>query len=169
MHGSLRGFLKSCKEAALSLNHHPVIVRSRTRTESYSSTSSSQDLLNATTPTGGHTFFFPRDISNKHTPVTNRAQCTSQDSGYDGSTCIDLYLEEERVAHHTGTAIPVAHSLAPIMHDYVNCKGLVHLEDVENFALQIASGLKHLSEMEVHGIFSRSKQFTLYLVLDCSL
>eukprot|EP00731_Ephydatia_muelleri_P021012 Em0013g739a len=148
MHGSLRSFLKSCGEAALSLNHQPVIVRSRARTESYSSTSSSQELLSATTPTRGQTFCFPRDNSNKHSPATTHTlQCASQDSGYDGS--IDLYLEEQRVAHHTGTAIPVAHSLAPIMHDYINCKGLVHMEDVENFALQIASGLKHLSEMEI--------------------
>lgn len=169
MHGSLRSFLKSCGEAALSLNHQPVIVRSRARTESYSSTSSSQELLSATTPTRGQTFCFPRDNSNKHSPATTHTlQCASQDSGYDGS--IDLYLEEQRVAHHTGTAIPVAHSLAPIMHDYINCKGLVHMEDVENFALQIASGLKHLSEMEVCKIiFTRANSFNLCLIPDCSL
>lgn len=56
------------------------------------------------------------------------------------------------MARHGGTATPLAHTLVPITHDYVNCKGLVYMEDVENFALQIASGLKHLSEMEARGM-----------------
>ena len=52
-------------------------------------------------------------------------------------------------AQHPGTAIPLAHSVAPIGHDYINTKGIVYMEDVHNFALQIACGLQHLASMEV--------------------
>ena len=53
-------------------------------------------------------------------------------------------------AHHPdAAAVPLAHSVAPIGHDYLNTKGLVYMEDVHNFALQIACGLQHLSSMQV--------------------
>ena len=54
-------------------------------------------------------------------------------------------------AHHPdATAVPLAHAVAPIGHDYINTKGLVYMEDVHNFALQIACGLQHLASMQVH-------------------
>ena len=43
----------------------------------------------------------------------------------------------------------LAHSVAPLMHDYANCKGVVYMEDVQNFALQIAYGLQHLEKLQV--------------------
>ena len=53
-------------------------------------------------------------------------------------------------AHHpNATALPLAHTIAPIGHDYLNTKGLVYMEDVHNFALQIACGLQHLASMQV--------------------
>ena len=54
-------------------------------------------------------------------------------------------------AQHPGTTMPLAHSVAPIGHDYINTKGLVYMEDVHNFALQIACGLQHLASMQVGG------------------
>lgn len=33
--------------------------------------------------------------------------------------------------------------------DYINCRGILYMEDVMNFALQIACGLQHLGELEV--------------------
>ena len=57
--------------------------------------------------------------------------------------------ESKAAAHHPSTAVPLAHSVAPIGHDYINSKGLVYMEDVHNFALQIACGLQHLASMEV--------------------
>lgn len=146
MHGNLRNFLKSCKDAALSLNHHPIIVRNRTHSESYSTIPSSQDIPNLSMTSGSSHFSCSMSCSKKHYPGHHTPECAFQDSGYEGS--VD-FCPEKRVAHHNGTATPVAHTLAPIMHDYINCKGLVYMEDVENFALQIASGLKHLSEMEI--------------------
>jgi hypothetical protein len=54
------------------------------------------------------------------------------------------------MAHHPDTApVPLAHSVTPIGHDYINTKGLVYMEDVHNFALQIACGLQHLANMQV--------------------
>ena len=43
----------------------------------------------------------------------------------------------------------LAHSVAPLLHDYANCKGVVYMEDVQNFALQIACGLQHLEKLQV--------------------
>ena len=57
--------------------------------------------------------------------------------------------DNKTAAHHPSTAVPLAHSVAPIGHDYINSKGLVYMEDVHNFALQIACGLQHLASMEV--------------------
>ena len=51
--------------------------------------------------------------------------------------------------HPSAAAVPLAHSVAPIGHDYLNTKGLVYMEDVHNFALQIACGLQHLASMQV--------------------
>ena len=42
-----------------------------------------------------------------------------------------------------------AHKLLPLNHDYINMPQPLLLDDVQNFALQIASGLEHLKEMKV--------------------
>ena len=34
-------------------------------------------------------------------------------------------------------------------HEYTNCQGFLYMEDVQNFALQIAQGLQHLEMLEV--------------------
>lgn len=55
------------------------------------------------------------------------------------------------MAQHPDTAaVPLAHSVTPIGHDYINTKGLVYMEDVHNFALQIVCGLQHLASMQVY-------------------
>lgn len=64
-------------------------------------------------------------------------------------SCSSSSGELKLTAHHPGTAVPLAHSVAPIGHDYINTKGLVYMEDVHNFALQIACGLQHLATMQV--------------------
>ena len=133
MHGSLRSFLNSCEEAVLKLNHQPIITRKRSRIGSSSSTSSTHHLLSSRVPTSGHTpsdsqmhfIFPPTQVNNGPLP------------------------EEYRVAHAGMMTTPFAHTVAPISNDYVNCRGLIQMEDVQNFALQIASGLKHLENMNV--------------------
>lgn len=87
------------------------------------------------TPSNGHThFIFP-------SPPTSHVSTGSTGSG-------DMKL----TAHHPdATALPLAHSVAPIGHDYINTKGLVYMEDVHNFALQVACGLQHLATMQVSG------------------
>lgn len=139
VYGSLKDFLKHCEQAVLSLNHVPQIVRSRTRSrrlESHSSVSSAYPLLvepsphndSAFSPT---TFQFP-------TPFLS-----TQDSGF----CEDS--EDTLSAYAPGMSLPLAHTLSPISHDYINTKGLIFMEDIPNFALQIACGLEHLENMQV--------------------
>lgn len=63
-------------------------------------------------------------------------------------------LEAQQTAHAPGITTPVAHTVSPLSHDYVNSKGLVYMEDVMNFALQIACGLQHLQNMQVLALYS---------------
>ena len=58
--------------------------------------------------------------------------------------------DNKEIAHHPNTSVPLAHLVAPIGHDYINSKGLVYMEDVHNFALQIACGLQHLASLQVN-------------------
>ena len=115
----------------------PHLLRSRTRTLSASSCSSGQPLISRQdsvfTPGSGHTHFvFPSPTGH----------ASSGSTGSDGGV--------KMAAHHpSATALPLAHTVAPIGHDYINTKGLVYMEDVRNFALQIACGLQHLASMQV--------------------
>ncbi|KAL5470980.1 hypothetical protein EMCRGX_G029049 [Ephydatia muelleri] len=132
MHGNLRSFLNMCEEAVLKLNRQPMITRKRSRIGSSSSTSSAHHLLSSRVPTSAHTpdsqghFTFP--------PIGSSAGALP---------------EEYRVAHAGTPMTSFAHTVAPITTDYVNCKGLIQMEDVQNFALQIASGLKHMEAMNI--------------------
>ena len=143
-YGSLKDFLRECEEVVFSLNHVPYIARSTSisRNNSCSSSSSSYPLLvdrtpltaqmsvpSDNTPSGPMTFTFPPSNRNtKNGGFQENPQCT---------------------AHVPGVATPFAHSIAPITHDYINSKGIVYMEDVQNFALQIACGLQHLESMQV--------------------
>ena len=80
---------------------------------------------------GHHHFVFPLPAHSRRNTSTSSA-------------------ESAHAAHHPNTALPLAHSVAPIGHDYINTKGLVYMEDVHNFALQIACGLQHLANMQVN-------------------
>ena len=139
MYGSLKDFLKHCEQAVLSLNHAPQIVRSRSRSrrlESHSSVSSAYPLLVETSPQydsafSPNTFQFPPPF------------LSTQDSGF----CEDS--EDTLSAYAPGMGLPLAHTMCPISHDYINTKGLIYMEDIPNFALQIACGLEHLENMQV--------------------
>ncbi len=151
MYGSLKDFLRQCEEAVRSLNHMPVIVRSnsRTRSTSCSSCSSAYPLIVndkpplsaqnsvflAGTPSGQSSFVFPQ---------SQRQRLQTQDSG-----CFTDHEESSLSAAHIPAALPLAHAVCPLTHDYINTKGLIHMEDVQNFALQIACGLQHLENMQV--------------------
>ena len=139
-HGNLRSFLRSCEEAAMTLNHQPLFLRNRSRTESCSSASSGQPLLSAKSPTGEKAFAFSSDAQVRY--VTHPPPLVNQES-IEGLMCVP---EEQRVAHAGGVPTMLA---PPLSHDYLNCKGLMYMEDVKTFALQIASGLQHLETMEV--------------------
>ena len=144
MHGNLKSFLRSCEEAAMTLNHKPLFLRKRSHSSSYSSVSSSQQLLSGNTPSSNQTFLFPRDVQVRY--IAHPPPLVGQDSLM-GLDCIP---EGQRVAYAGG-----AHPAPPLSHDYLNCKGLMYMEDVQTFALQIASGLQHLETMEVRLITSK--------------
>ena len=147
MHGSLRSFLLSCEEAVLKLNHQPMITRKRSRSgsSSTSSISSTQLLLGAKTPLADPTgSASPSDAQGRFAFSPPK----SHDSGYCSSS--EHLPEENRVAHPKTETKSPTHTTTSLTTDYTNCRGLIHMEDVQNFALQIASGLRHLEAMEVN-------------------
>ena len=145
IHGSLRSFLNSCEEAVLKLNHQPIITRKRSRSgsSSTSSISSTQHLLCGHTPPNNPTSSTPHSEAKGHFV----SSLQPHDSGYCSSS--DPLPDNCMVAQAKTEAKSLTHTIAPVSTDYINCRGLIHMEDVQNFALQIASGLKHLEAMDV--------------------
>ena len=165
-HGSLKDFLKSCEEAVTKLHHTPQfrIYRSR-RTSSASTCStrypqqvcrqsvSAQNSVfsNLGTPTTATTTASSSgnfDFSSTpalHESLT-RERLITQDSGFFGESASQATFNDVLAITPTSN---MAHSIAPLTHDYVNNKGLLYMEDIQNFALQIACGLKHLEDIEV--------------------
>eukprot|EP00731_Ephydatia_muelleri_P021034 Em0013g761a len=139
-HGNLRTFLRSCEETSMTLNHQPLILRKKSRTESCSSASSSQPLLSAKSPTCGQAFSYSSDAQVRY--VSHPPPLLNQES-VEGLVCVQ---EDQRVAIAGGTSTQIT---PPLTHDYLNCKGLMYMEDIVTFALQIASGLQHLESMEI--------------------
>ena len=153
--GARTGVYSPCMHCTYHKQAHLTYIhphRSRTGTFSSSSLSSTQPLIirqdsSVFTPGNGQQFIFPLPSPSMS---TNTTSSSNEDS--------------KQTASHPSTAVPLAHSVAPIGHDYINSKGLVFMEDVHNFALQIACGLQHLASMQVGycGTFFRMHQIWLY-------
>ena len=173
-YGSLKDFLRECEEAVLQLNHAPQILRCRSQdhqsgSSAYSPTSTysvypqlvdksqlcsqnscggggvfSPDITATPSTAAGGVFEFP---PNKARHLT-RERLTTQDSGFCGEP-VDSSIHQTAFNDPLDGAVSMAHSVAPLTHDYINNKGLIYMEDVQNFALQIACGLKHLEDCQV--------------------
>ena len=140
IHGNLKSFLRSCEEAAMSLNHKPLFLRKQSYSSSCSHLSSTKHMLNVKTPNNSQLSSIPNDVQMRY--ISQPPPLVNQDSAT-GLVCIS---ENKSVAHPVGIS---AQMTPPLTHDYLNCKGLVYMEDIQTFALQIASGLRHLELMEV--------------------
>ena len=168
-YGSLKDFLKECEQVVLQLNHVPQVLSYRSHQNSPCSTCSAYpQLVNKTQlnfySTNG--VFSPDPTSTPSTATTGvfqfpptkkssmtRERLTTQDSGFGD------YSPQAAFSDALTDDSFIAHTVAPLTHDYVNSKGLLYMEDVQNFALQIACGLKHLEESQVSGcenLFSMS-------------
>ena len=166
-HGSLKDFLKLCEEAVLKLNHVPQVqsFRSRHTGSTNSSSGGSYPHMCFKAPLSAHNSVFsaggtPNSVITANNSSSKfdfsaenivtkftRDRLITQDSGFFGEN------SSSQVTFGTvlggGSATSMAHSVAPLTHDYINSKGLLYMEDVQNFALQIASGLKHLEDIQV--------------------
>lgn len=154
MYGSLRDFLRQCEEAVRSLNHIPTITRcnSQARSMSCSSSSSAYPLIvNDKPPLSAQNSVFSAGTPSSHRkfvfPSSHRQRLQTQDSG-----CFSEAEESSLTAYIPGLQ-PMAHTVCPLTHDYINTKGLIFMEDVQNFALQIACGLQHLENMQVSSLW----------------
>ena len=75
--------------------------------------------------------------------LVSKESLAKQDSGFFGENV------DQAAFNDALSGSLLAHTVAPLTHDYVNTKGLIYMEDVQNFALQIACGLKHLEDIQV--------------------
>lgn len=155
MYGNLKDYLKECQEAVRQLNHAPRVMGSRRSIRLRSSVSSGYPALRGVEkiPLSQQSSVFSDvsfssktnasgvDSESSHSTGGIRSRCLTQDSGF----CGDLSktdLSEQ------------------LSHEYTNCKGLLYMEDVMNFAYQIASGLQHLEEL---GVKSKDQSWRICL------
>lgn len=135
LHGNLKNYLHQCKEAVNKLNHIPRIISLR---QHHPSLDSGCSVLQEKVPLSQQSSVFS-DIS-----LSSKAGTASTSSClYRNGSGISRCLTQD-----SGFSVEFSNSYPS--HDYVNCKGLLHMEDVLNFALQIACGLQHLKKLEVY-------------------
>ncbi len=145
MHGNLKDYLKECQEAVRQLNHAPRVMGSRRSIRLRSSISSGYPALRGMEKiplSQQSSVFSDVSLSSKtnssscdsegvHATGGLRTRCLTQDSGFCGDVSKCDMSEQ-------------------LSHEYTNCKGLLYMEDVMNFAYQIACGLQHLEELGVY-------------------
>ena len=146
VHGSLKDYLQQCKEVLLKLNHIPHIASSRKHSHNSScsfTSSSTYPLL--------HQEKVPLSQQNSVFSVSSQSSSTSAmtpstPACLNHCNCKEFGSSMERRRHETCSS---SSSYPYLTHDYVNSRGLLYMEDVQNFALQIACGLRHLEKLKV--------------------
>ncbi len=143
LYGSLQTFLKECEEVVLHLNHTPHIVHRNGRHQSCNSCTDSSTYANmSSTEPGINIQSLPPsylDIS-----ATNSEPLQGNEIAMNHQEIQNDSLNPELSAE--ACCGPAS---AAVTHDYINSKGLLYMEDVHNFALQISSGLKHLAQQNI--------------------
>lgn len=146
LHGSLQTYLQDCEEVVLRLHHRVCVVhRDGTSTADTSPYTNMSDLSptepsSPTTPSSEASVFFAA-ASNSMSGLELNVRPSSelqQDGG--GGDFFDSKISAR---------VSFDESPAAVSRDYINSKGLLYMEDVQAFALQIASGLKHLEEQNI--------------------
>lgn len=151
VHGSLKDFLQECRETIVQLNHSAINMSKKTSHSSTSTNSScaypalrekiplsqqnsvfstSSEVAKSDLPSPCYQNFVSTDLINSLRMHSTTSQLSAQDSGFFGG---------ESVKTRTSTS----------SQEYVNNTGLLYMEDVQNFAVQIAQGLQHLESLNV--------------------
>lgn len=138
VHGSLKNYLHQCKEAVLKLNHTPHVV----------------SLHRHGHPSNGSSCFTG---SSAYPSLQEKIPLSQQNSVFSVSSHSSkleysppsLIQSGSKVRHLTQDSGFFGGPTTYPTQDYINCKGLLYMEDVQNFAIQIAQGLSHLEKLEV--------------------
>lgn len=145
LHGNLRDYLQECKEIVRQLHHAPRVMGSRRSLRLRSSASSTypalQGLEKIPLSQQSSVFSYTSQSSKASPSIAEfdfnqgngggfRGRCMTQDSGV--FTRFDFDMSS---------------------HEYINCKGLLYMEDVSNFCHQIAYGLEHLEKLGVCEVY----------------
>lgn len=151
MYGNLQTFLKECADVVSQLNHAPRVVNKNEHGQWCTSCSYSSSIYNSFPQKPSSNLDSPSSASS-YVDVSNISIAESKlyESPY------ELTLNHQEVSSYLFQSCALAAkaandstTAAAVTHDYINSKGFLYMEDVQNFALQIASGLKHLEEQKV--------------------
>ena len=147
IHGSLKDYLHQCMEVVEKLNHTPRIIRlHRKRHPSLSSYSPGVQKEKAPLSQQSSVFSMTSQMSKTDTSSISPLITSSMNSPSELSYTGPMKTRSRCLTQDSGKG---SLSSEPV-HDYINCKGLIYMEDVMNFALQIACGLQHLEKLKVH-------------------
>lgn len=143
MHGNLKDFLHECKDTVEKLNHRAQIAGSRR--SQFPSVSSCYPALvmREKIPLSQQSSVFSESSHSSRMDVFSTAACPSPDISSHRGRCL---TQDSGFGGETKPSVS-----SQVTHDYINCKGLLYMEDVSNFALQIACGLQHLEKLKVKG------------------
>ncbi len=152
LHGSLQMFLQECEKVVLRLNHVPrVIARDGGRYTSCSSDTDSSTYTNMRKLSNSSQTESPSSPDTTSSASVSFAADTSMPSEWSARAVSlqqnagdDIFDSEISMRSCFVDETP-----AVVSHDYVNSKGLLCMEDVYVFAMQIASGLQHLEQQNI--------------------
>lgn len=156
-HGNLKNYLHQCKEVVEKLNHAPQIASGPRLKRHPSVNSNRHPSVNSNRHASASSFYhqhekIPLSQQSSVFSVSSRtSRIDSTDSSspdcpkvctprgrYDSGFCGESAVRKVKGSVFSETA-----------QDYVNCKGLLYMEDVLGFGLQIARGLQHLESLKV--------------------
>ena len=92
---------------------------------------------------------FSSNTSSSATPPCNSPSVVSSVDSAIPSSPDEGGTHFDTLAALVGKLSPLAHGVWPLHHDYINSPRMLSIEDISNFALQIASGLSHLNSVKV--------------------
>lgn len=139
MYRDLKAYLHQCKEAVEKLNHRPQIAGFRHNLPSTASSGYPALAMREKIPLSQQSSVFSEISHSSKVDIFGATSCPSPDF----SNPRGRFLTQDSGIGGEGVLS------AEVARDYTNCKGLLYMEDVTHFALQIACGLQHLEKQKV--------------------
>lgn len=173
-YGNLKNFLIECRDVLCKLNHTPHVYHHDGAHQSCSLCSNTSFYI-PPVETPSPSLAYTASFNNRHEYKRLLSQRSRFDSGISTDTPLTdslptpldsvfptfsadvhpqqttAHCNEKKEGLHSAyiNFDSKTHPVTRLAHDYVNTKGLLYMEDVANFALQVAQGLQHLETLQV--------------------